>query len=147
MFIGIFSDFQVVMVQIWPAARTVCAYLYAVAKFAFPSIYDRETVVLLLLFILVFWIGCSYLVTTGWIFEISLREKLSVVANGWVWNLSRMYVILMLPYLSIRVMGILFSSLWIMAVLRMLGKFLSWKETSKGFLWDPGVGCFQATFQ
>ena len=45
----------------------------------FPSIHDLETVVLLLLFIVFFWVGFSYLVTMGWIFEISLCENLSVV--------------------------------------------------------------------
>ena len=35
----------------------VAPYLYAAAKFVFPSIYDIETVVLLLLFIVFFGMG------------------------------------------------------------------------------------------
>ena len=49
----------------------VASYWYATAKFAFPGIYDIESVALLLVFL----DGFPYLVTTGWIFEISLREK------------------------------------------------------------------------
>ena len=41
----------------------------------FSSVDDIETVVLLLLFIVFFSEGFSYLVTTGWIVEISLCEN------------------------------------------------------------------------
>ena len=60
----------------------------------FPSIHDIETVVLRLLFILFFWMCFSYLVTTGWGFEISLCEN-SIshqsigLVNAWVGRISR----------------------------------------------------------
>ena len=63
----------------------------------FPSINDIETVVLLLLSILgFFWVGFSYVVTTGWMFwdQLTWESNQSKRNRCRIWTLSRHHAVL-----------------------------------------------------